>query len=76
MPFDQDLYDGMYGYALIHLLRVSEREKLIYDCYNQLISNGYMAFVAISKLDAHYRNGTEISEDTFKTKHGKNSDLK
>lgn len=29
MPFDQYLYDGIYCYALIHLLNESEREKLI-----------------------------------------------
>lgn len=72
MPFDQDLYDGIYCYALIHLLSESERKKLIIDCYNQLNPNGYMVFLAISKLDACYGNGEEISKDTFKTGHGVN----
>ncbi|MCG6191483.1 class I SAM-dependent methyltransferase [Maribellus maritimus] len=72
MPFDQYLYDGIYCYALIHLLNESEREKLINDCYNQLNTNGYMVFIAISKLDARYGNGEEISKDTFKTGHGVN----
>ena len=65
MPFDQDLYDGIYCYALIHLLGETERKKLIIDCYNQLNPNGYMVFIAISKLDARYGRGVEISKDRF-----------
>lgn len=36
MPFDNYKYDGIFCYALIHLLDNSERKKLIQDCYNQL----------------------------------------
>lgn len=72
MPFDQDLYDGIYCYALIHLLGETERKKLIIDCYNQLNPNGYMVFIAISKLDARYGRGVEISKDRFQTTHGVN----
>lgn len=67
MPFDQELYDGIFCYALIHLLNAKEREKLIKDCYNQLKPNGYMVFVSISKLDFRYGQGTEIAKDTFET---------
>ena len=70
MPFDQELYDGIFCYALIHLLNAEERIRLIEDCYNQLKPNGYMVFVAISKMDLRYGNGKEISKDTFETKHG------
>ncbi|MDF9798219.1 SAM-dependent methyltransferase [Catalinimonas alkaloidigena] len=70
MPFDRESYDGIYCYALIHLLNKSEREKLIQDCYNQLNPNGYLVFVAISKLDIRYGDGEKVGEDTFKTKHG------
>lgn len=42
MPFDNKLYDGIFCYALIHLLNKHEREKFIKDCYNQLKPNGYM----------------------------------
>lgn len=70
MPFDQELYDGIYCYALIHLLNKKERIKLISDCYNQLMPNGYMVFVAISKNDATYGEGKELSKGRFETKHG------
>lgn len=70
MPFDQELYDGIFCYALIHLLGEKERKKLIRDCYNQLTPNGYMVFITISKMDTRYGQGKEISKDSFETKHG------
>ena len=36
MPFDTNLYDGIFSHALLHLLNEQEREKFIKDCYNQL----------------------------------------
>lgn len=65
MPFDQELYDGIFSYSLVHLLNTNERAKMISDCYNQLKPDGYMVFVSISKLDFRYGEGTEISKDTF-----------
>ncbi len=65
MPFDQELYDGIFSYGLIHLLNEKERGKLIDDCYNQLKTNGYMVFVTISKMDFRYKQGIEVSKDTF-----------
>tara|TARA_R110002050_G_scaffold56512_1_gene126979 strand:- start:71460 stop:72086 length:627 start_codon:yes stop_codon:yes gene_type:complete len=70
MPFDQELYDGVFCYALIHLLNAADRMKLINDCYNQLKPNGYMVFVAISKKATTYGEGKELSEDRFETNHG------
>ncbi len=70
MPYDKELYDGIFCYALLHLLNAKERIKLINDCYNQLKLNGYMVFVTISKKDNRYGEGKEISKDTFETKHG------
>ncbi len=65
MPFDKEMYDGIYCYSLIHLLNDKDRIKLIEDCYNQLKPNGYMVFVTISKNDFRFGQGTEISKDTF-----------
>lgn len=65
MPFDDSQYDGVFCYALIHLLDSSEREKLIRDCYNQLSENGYMIFIAISKEAQTYGKGKFISEDRY-----------
>jgi SAM-dependent methyltransferase len=72
MPFDRDLYDGIFCYALLHLLSADERVKFIDDCYNQLKPDGYMVFVSISKRDFRFGQGKEISKDTFKTWAGLN----
>lgn len=70
MPFDEEVYDGVFCYALIHLLNATERVKLIKDCSNQLRPGGYMVFVAISKNTAAYGQGTQVNRDTFLTPHG------
>ena len=72
MPFYQVLYDGIFCYALIHLLNKRERTKFIKDCYNQLSSDGYMVIIAVSKASPMYGKGIELSKDRFKTAHGVN----
>ncbi|WP_244178387.1 class I SAM-dependent methyltransferase [Maribacter litoralis] len=57
MPFDNKEYDGIFCYALIHLLNKEERTKLISDCYNQLTKNGYMVFTAITKNAPNFGKG-------------------
>lgn len=70
MPFDDHVYDGIFCYALIHLLNQEDRIKLIEDCYKQLWPDGYMVFVALSKNTATYGEGIEISPDRFESRHG------
>lgn len=65
MPFDNHKYDGIFCYALIHLLDSKDREKLIRDCYNQLSENGYMIFTAITKEAHTYGKGKFISKDCY-----------
>jgi cyclopropane fatty-acyl-phospholipid synthase-like methyltransferase len=65
MPFDTTRYDGIFCYALIHLLDTAERKKLISDCYGQLANGGYMFFTAISKEAHTYGKGNFISPDRY-----------
>jgi SAM-dependent methyltransferase len=65
MPFDDCRYDGIFCYALIHLLDSNDREKLIRDCYNQLADDGYMIFTAISKEAPTYGKGKFVSQDRY-----------
>jgi len=72
MPFDSNQYDGIFCYALIHLLDRVERNKLIRDCYGQLLDGGYMIFTVISK-DAHsYGQGKFVSQDRYEIFEGIN----
>lgn len=72
MPFDNHIYDGIFCYALIHLLDSNERAKLIRDCYNQLSAGGYMVFTAISKEAATYKQGKFVSKDRYEIFDGVN----
>lgn len=70
MPFDDKLYDGIFCYALIHLLNKSERNKFIKDCYNQLKPNGYMVFTTISKEAPMSGKGKRLDKDYFEIMEG------
>lgn len=65
MPFDNNFYNGIFCYALIHLLDSEERKKLISDCYTQLSAEGYMVFTVISKKANTYGKGKLISKDRY-----------
>lgn len=72
MPFDKNLYDGIFCYALIHLLDSSERDQLIRDCYSQLSDGGYMVFTVISKTAPSYGKGKFVSKDRYEIFEGLN----
>lgn len=65
MPFDNNQYEGIFCYALIHLLDSNERAKLIQDCYNQLTNGGYMVFSVISKAAPTYGKGKLVGKDRY-----------
>lgn len=70
MPFDNKKYDGIFCYALIHLLDEGERAKLIQDCYNQLSVNGYMVLTVITKEASDFGKGKFVSKDRFEFHEG------
>lgn len=65
MPFEDKLYDGIFCYALIHLLDADARRKLIEDCWRQLAPGGRMIFTLISKQAPMYGQGTRIGDDWY-----------
>lgn len=70
MPFDKNLYDGIYCYALIHFFDKDEREKLIQDCFNQLMENGFMFFATASKEARLFGRGRCIGKNRFELVNG------
>ena len=70
MPFDNLFYDGIFCYALLHLLDSSDRQKMIRDCYNQLAPNGYMIFIVVTKNAPFYGKGNCISKDRYEIHKG------
>ncbi|GEK33369.1 class I SAM-dependent methyltransferase [Kurthia sibirica] len=65
MPFNDKKYDGIYSYALLHLLPTGERQQFIKDCYEQLEDGGLMVFVTISQESPMYAKGKKIAENYF-----------
>ncbi len=65
MPFDTEIYDGIFCHALIHLLDEAERSRLIAACYTQLAAGGTMIFTTITKVSPTYGQGTAIGKDRF-----------
>jgi SAM-dependent methyltransferase len=65
MPFDRRQYEGIFCYALIHLLDARGREKLIRDCYRQLTPGGHMIFTVISKKAPMYGRGPRLGDDWY-----------
>jgi SAM-dependent methyltransferase len=70
MPFNNNLYDGIFCYALIHLLNKYERKRFIKNCFNQLKSHGHMIFTVVSKKANMYGNGRLLSKDRYELMKG------
>lgn len=70
MPFDNRLYDGIFCYALIHLLNKPERKRFISCCYEQLKPNGYMIFTVVSTKASMFGGGRLLSKNRFQLMKG------
>lgn len=70
MPFDNEQYEGIFCYALIHVLNKSERRKFLLSCYNQLKGNGLMIFTIASKQNSLYGSGKYLSTDRYEISKG------
>jgi len=70
MPFSNQHYDGIFCYALIHLLNKQERKTFIKNCYQQLAQNGTMIFTVVSKKASMFGNGKLLSKDRYELSQG------
>jgi SAM-dependent methyltransferase len=70
MPFDNSKYDGIFCYALIHLLNKTERLAFLRSCYNQLKSDGLMVFTVATTESGLYGMGKILSKDRFEIAKG------
>jgi len=72
MPFDDQQYDGIFCYALIHLLNQQERKSFIRNCYQQLKPDGYMIFTVISVKSSMFGKGKFLSPNRYELTKGLN----
>jgi SAM-dependent methyltransferase len=70
MPFDNEQYDGIFCFALIHLLNKKDRKTLLNSCYDQLRRGGVMIFTAASKDTGLYGHGRKLSKDRYELTKG------
>jgi SAM-dependent methyltransferase len=70
MPFDNIQYEGIFCYALIHLLNKDERNAFLISCYNQLKPGGLMVFIVATKESGLYGIGKILSKDRFEISKG------
>ena len=70
MPFDESVYDGIFCYALLHLLSQNERRQFLGNCYNQLQPGGIMVFVVVSTEYQLFGNGKLISKNRYRIEKG------
>lgn len=70
MPFDGQVYDGIFCYALIHLLNKTERAKFIEKCYHQLSPGSLMIFTVISTKSPMFGTGKLLSKNRYQIANG------
>jgi len=70
MPFDNEIYDGIFCYALIHLLNKNERKRFLQSCFDQLKNGGLMVFVVATKKLSMYGSGKLLSKNRFEISKG------
>jgi SAM-dependent methyltransferase len=70
MPFDASTYDGIFSFALIHLLDETERRRFIGNCHRQLGTGGRMVITTLSRKAPQYATGKKVGEETFEMSYG------
>jgi SAM-dependent methyltransferase len=71
MPFDDTMFDGIYCFNVLHLLRKDSRVTFLQRCREQLKTGGVMFFVVFSDTEPSYGKGRMVGENTFESKPGR-----
>jgi SAM-dependent methyltransferase len=66
--FDNEIYDAIFCYNLLHILLKDERVLFIENCYEQLRNGGFVFFSVFSEQEDSFGKGTQIEEKTFESK--------
>lgn len=69
--FENEMFDAIYCFNVLHLFREKEREKFTNKCCQELKINGICFFVVFSDEDESYGKGEEIEKNTFESKPGR-----
>lgn len=71
MPFNDEIYDAIYCFNVLHLFRENDRRLFIKKCFNQLAENGLTFFTVFSEQEPSFGKGEKVEENTFESKPGR-----
>lgn len=70
MPFDKRYFEGIFCYALLHLLNRNERRNFLKSCFDQLRNEGIMIFTVTSNHNSMFGKGKKLSRNRFEIAKG------
>ena len=70
MPFNDERYEGIFCYALLHLFNRNERKAFLQKCFDQLLPGGQMIFSIVSTKADLYGTGRLLSKDRYHQTNG------
>lgn len=70
MPFDDEVFDGIFCYGLIYLLDEASRKIFLDSCFRQLAPGGLMIFSVISKQASFFGQGKCLGTDCYERSPG------
>ena len=70
-PFDDEKYDGIYCFNVLHLFLKNDRILFLRKCYNQLKTGGFAFFVVFSDKERSIGKGKQVEKNTFESKPGR-----
>ena len=71
MSFDNNQYDAIYCFNVLHLFRQPERELFLNQCIGKLKERGLVYFVVFSNEESTFGQGQETEPNTFESKPGR-----
>ena len=71
MSFDDNLYDAVYCYNVLHLFRERERRLFLDECDGKLRNGGLLFFTVFSDREPSFGKCEEVEEGTFESKPGR-----
>ncbi|MFX0074524.1 MAG: class I SAM-dependent methyltransferase [Candidatus Hermodarchaeota archaeon] len=71
MPFNDEKFDGIYCFNVLHLFLKDYRILILRKCYSQLKTGGYAFFVVFSDKERSFGKGKRIEENTYESKPGR-----
>ena len=68
MSFDNEIYDAVYCFNMLHLFLYKDRRTFIKQCTERVRANGLLFFTVFSEKEPSYGSGREVETDTYESK--------